>query len=322
HEYCSEKIMVMERIKGISLRDIDKIKKTGYDLSIIADQVFKVTLKMFFEDGFFHADPHAGNVFVIEGGRLALIDFGMVGYMDQEARASFYDCFSGMFQHDINRMIRGYMSIGVIDEDLDEEGFKNDLVLFSERYFGQHDQVNLSSFFNDVMSVAKRHRMKFPPYFFFVGKTFAVMEGTIKKMTPDFDFEKHSHRFLDRFMRKRLTPDSLFNTTMEEFGETSRMLRTFPRRLDRLTRKMDRGTLKFVMEMVHTQENQDLIEKLVNRLASAFLLAGMIVGSSIIVISHSKTTLFGLPVLGVFGFSLSFFFGFFIIFSIYRSRKW
>ena len=322
-ELTSQRVLVMERIFGDSFKDWDAIDAKGLDRKTIANNFLNVSLNQFFHHGFFHADPHSSNIFVQEDGRLGIVDCGMVGQIDKHVMEVFFEVFSGFLTLDPDKIIDGYISIGVIAEDVNIDQFTADVTTIAQRYFRENiHQIKVNEFLDDVIRVGTRHRMKFPSYFFVISKALILVEATVRKIYPSFDFPEAAQEYVKNIVAERLTPQFLLDSTAKGFGDLFRSMRSFPVQLNRVMRRLEKGHFGVKLDMSEFDEFRHDLYRITNRLFFGFVITGIIIGSSIIIQSDMGFRMFGVPIFGVFGYVLANVISLWVLYTIYRSGLW
>ncbi|MFH1859896.1 MAG: AarF/UbiB family protein, partial [bacterium] len=187
-ELTSKRILTMEAIDGIKISDVKRIEESGLDPKIIARNGAKAILKQVFIDGFFHGDPHPGNILCLEGNRLAFLDFGIVGRIDERMQQNIADAILGMLLKNTQQIIDCFWRLGTIDEDVDKRALKADLDTFVERYYEiPLEKLKIGKMLQDVLEIAIKNNLRILPEFLLLAKTLIVMEGVGLMLDPTFE---------------------------------------------------------------------------------------------------------------------------------------
>src|SRR5690606_32983000 len=318
-EYTCEELNVQDFLDGTSVGQVAALEVAGVDRGLVARRGARMVLEMMFRKGFFHADPHPGNVMVLPGDRIGLIDFGMVGRLGEQRRLEVVALLDAMVRRDSSR---------VADLLLDwsrKPGEGEDQLLLEvddllDRFHGVPlGQLDLAGMLVDVTALLRANHLVLPAELALLIKVFITLEGLGRQLDPDFDMATEAEPFLRSAMADRYSPVRLANEGLRVLVDAGQLLSTFPRDLKRLLRSARAGSLKLHVDIDHLQRFGEQIERSANRLTVGVVLAALIVGSSIVLTVGGGPTLLGLPVFGLLGFVGAAIAGAWLILSIWRS---
>ncbi len=322
-ELTTRRVLVMERIRGIKIDNIEALDRAGYDRHRIAVHAAQMIIKEVLEDGFFHADPHPGNFVVMEGEVIGAMDFGMVGHLSQRTRNDLSRLYVAAIQMDEESIVDQMIRMGVVGGSTDRKQLQRDLNRLLRKYYGLPlKAIRAQEIIADVTPIAFRHHLRLPPELWLLGKTLAMMEGVGLKIDPNFDFVSFSRPYIRRFIWRTMVPERWGATLLKNAGAWSDLMKTLPRIGTRLLNRTERGDLEIVLR--HKELDQALIQldRLTNRLSLSLLLAALIVGLALLVPAFNLAEQLNLAtVLVVTGFIGASLLGVWLIFSIWRSRK-
>jgi ubiquinone biosynthesis protein len=307
-ELCTSRVLTMERIDGIKLKDKDRLAAEGFDLEEVARRGAKLYLDMIFENGFYHADPHPGNLVLLPGNRIGLMDFGMVGRIEERLREDIEEMLLAIVGRDVPMLTSLLKRVGDTPTDLDERALAVDVADFLGDYATQSlDRFDLSGALNDMTEIIHRHLIKLPPQAAMLLKTLITLEGTGKILSPGFslmELLKPMHR---RMLLRRLSPRRQVRKFMRFYVEAERLAEILPRRLTEILDQIQAG--KFDVHLDHRG-----LEPSVNRLVLGMLTSALFLGSSLILSREVPPLLFPennyfgfyrISILGVMGCALS-----------------
>ncbi|MCK4518603.1 MAG: hypothetical protein KAU12_00650 [Candidatus Omnitrophica bacterium] len=321
HDLSTKKILTIEQIKGIKISDVEKINKSGLDRKQLAINGANVVLKQVFIDGFFHADPHPGNIFAIDNNGVAFLDCGMVGRVDEEMKEQIAAILTAFIERDVFEMARVIMAVGSVDE-ADVKGLNADITELMENYYGiSLEELKMGKFLTEMMDIISQNRIKIPPDLFLLAKALLTIEGIGRKLDPDFNMVARTKPFMEKLIKQRYSPKRI----AREIKRLARGLYAFtsslPRDLSLVLGKMKKGTL--IVEFEHKGlENLILqMDKVSNRIAFSLIIASLIVGSSIIMQTNKGPLFLDFPVLGILGFLFAGLMGLWLAIAILRSGK-
>lgn len=314
-------VNVQDFLAGRPLGEVDRDAEAAAsgDLPAIARMGAEAILQMVFVDGFFHADPHGGNVLYLKDGRIGLIDFGMVGHVSEARRGELVALLHGLVGQDVERIV------AVVEQwagaaPRDPELLREDILGFLDRYHGVPlAQIRLGVLLAQVARVIREHGLVLPADLAMVIKVFITLEGLGQKLDPDFDMVGVAAPFLKRVLRERYHPGRVARRTVAVLGDAVDTLALVPRQLRRLMQAAEDGGPRLRVDVEQIPDFGDKVARSANRLSLGLVIAALIVGSSIVMTVKGGPTLAGLPVLGLVGFVGSVVGGLWLLVSILRT---
>ena len=301
-QWTSERVNVQAFIDGIPLSDIDAIEAAGGDRCAIARLGAQAELKMLFADGFFHADPHPGNVFWLPSDRLALIDFGMVGRLSPARRAQMVELLDGLVRRDAEP-VADILLDWTTDGGVDAEAIAQRVDAFIDRYHGVPlKDLHLGGMMGEITALLREYRLALPPDLAMMIKVLVTLEGIGRKLDPDFDMAGEAAPFLQRAMLARYSPFAIARRGRRAAADTIGLLAALPTELRHLLRMARRGRMNVNLDVERLEKFGQRVEHSANRLAMSAVIAALIVGSSIVMTVPGGPTLLGLPFFGLLGF--------------------
>jgi ubiquinone biosynthesis protein len=320
-QWTGERVCVQEYIDGIPGRKLDSVDQAALDRRKLARLGARAVLKMIVEDGFFHADPHPGNVFYLPGNRIAFIDFGMVGRLTEERREQLTRLLLGMVRHepalvsDVMLEWTGYVVV-------DEEGLTLEIQTFVDQYHGVPlKQLRLGAMLSDLVAILRQHQLTLPSDMALLVKAFISLEGMGRELDPDFDIASEAMPILELSLRARYTPAALLRRGGRAIGEALTLIAGLPHDLSRLLRAARRGRLEIHIDVANLKHVGNQLDGAANRMAIGIVVAALIVGSSIVMTVSGGPSLFGLPFFGLIGFLSASVGGLWLLLSIWKSNR-
>lgn len=320
-DFSSKKILVMDYIKGTKVGELDKELDESIRLDL-AEKIARSCLKQILVHGFFHADPHPGNILVIRNERIAFLDFGIVGRVDDYMKEKLGSVFVAVIRRDTNKIIDEFLDIGMLDEETSLPEFKEDLSELIETYYGTTlGQVNISTLMNEVLMVSLRHRIRIPTDFVLLIKALVTVEGVCRQLNPEFNLTEVSKPFVESLIVERMHPRYFINRVIENLSELNELVKAFPRRIDNILSQLEKG--KLLIDLEHKGLNRLISEMDVasNRLSVSLIISSLIVGSSVVLLTGTGPLLFELPVFGIIGYIMAAVLGMVLVLSILRSGR-
>ncbi|HOU15833.1 MAG TPA: lipopolysaccharide core heptose(II) kinase RfaY [Anaerolineae bacterium] len=287
-EYTTRRVLVMEYIEGIKITDIAALDAAGYDRQKIANNAARMIVKEILEDGFFHADPHPGNLIVMANEVIGAMDFGMVGYLSDADRTNLIRLYSMAVQMDAKSVTDGLIHIGAAPIDVDRRALSQDIERLLRYYNGLAlKDVHVDELMNSLMPLAFEYRLHLPTNFWQLGKTLAMMEGIGYKLAPDFDIFAFSGPYVAQLMLKAAMPSRHWLNEITRRGLAwSDLLEELPHigmlLLDRIEK---RAPLKLSLD----HSNLELLDRMVTRIALSVIVAAMILGLAVLIPATTDT---------------------------------
>jgi ubiquinone biosynthesis protein len=321
-QWTSERLNVQERLVGIPGSDLGAVDAAGLDRAQLARTGAGIVLKMVLEDGFFHADPHPGNIFYMPGGAIGVIDFGMVGHVSAPRRFQIVRLLHGLVGQDAESVADVLVDWAGDNPDIDEARLQESVERFVAQYRGVPlKDLRIGAMLGDVAAILRNHALVLPPDLALMIKTFLTLEGMGRRLDPDFDMATEARPFLERALRARYRPSALVRRGRRAAMNAFDLLRDTPRDLQRLLRAARRGRMRVQVEVETLKVFGDQVDRAVSRLTMGVVTAALIVGSSIVLNSAGGVSSSGLRLLGVIGFVGAALGGLSVLFSIWRSGR-
>jgi len=324
--WTHERVCVQDFVHGLSGRDMAALTAAGLDRQRLARRGASAVLKMIVEDGLFHADPHAGNVFYLPGDRIAFIDFGMVGRLAPRRRDQLIRLLLGLVQrdaHTVADVMLDWAGEDPQDAVTDEDGLVGDLEAFVDQYHGLTlQQIRLPAMLSEMVGILRLHHLSLPPDLSLLFKAFVTLEGMGRALDPTFNMVDVAMPLLKAAMRKRYAPKALLQRGWRSVDEALSLLGGLPQDLARLVKAARRGRLEIHIDIANLTRVGRQLESAMNRLVVGLVVAALIVGSSIVMTVQGGPTLWGLPLFGLLGFVGAVLGSLWLLGSISRSQRW
>lgn len=322
-ELCTEHVVVMEYIDGISVSHPGQLIDAGYDLKEIGTKLVDNYATQILDDGFFHADPHPGNI-LIRGGQIVLIDLGMTGRLDQRTRTVLKEMIFAVAKQDSPALAEGLLRFAGTEADPEDyPALLADLDVIVKE-FGTVDlaELDIAAFLTALTQMAGRHNIEVPSTVTTIGRALVTLEGLLDEFIPDVNMiEIISDHIATSKSLKNATKDEIKSLGVEGHQALHATLSTMTE-LKTVARMLTRGQLRVNMELVGSEEPFQLLSDMVNRLTMALIVVGLFVGSSIVYYAGMKPIIFGIPVIGFMGYVVAFALGVWIVIDIYlKGRK-
>ncbi|MDI4632833.1 ubiquinone biosynthesis protein UbiB [Pelomonas sp. V22] len=322
-QHTGLRLNVQDFVAGIPGGQLDQLTpEAGFDRQLLARRGAHAVLKMIVEDGFFHADPHPGNVFYLAGNRIAFIDFGMVGRLSSQRREDLLQLLLGLVERRPLAVADVLLDWTGDEGGLHLDGLEAEIESFVDQYHGVPlARLNLGQMLADVTAILREHHLALPADLALLIKAFISLEGMGRGLDPGFHMAAEAMPLLRKIVRARYQPKALAARGWQTLRRTLSTLEQLPHDLSRLLRNARRGRVHVGLELQHLKRVGDQIDRAANRLALALVLAALIIGSSIVMTVSGGPTLLGLPLFGLLGFVGAVLAGILLLRSISRSSR-
>jgi ubiquinone biosynthesis protein len=322
-EYSSKKLMTMEFLDGTKLNQPELLRARGYDPKSIAEKLMQAILQQIFIDGFFHADPHPGNLMVLPGEIIAFLDFGMVGRLTPEMKQHFAALIIALMRQSTAGVIKSVLRMGLVTERVDMQHLRRDVDRLRDKYVGvPFSDISLGEAVNDLFDVAYRHHIRIPTDFILVGKTLITIEGLVEQLDPDISILRIAEPFGKRLLLEQLRPGKVADWVKEQIADYGELLVHLPKQLSEIVTVLKRGRLEIAVPDFDKFLRK--LDRIINRisfsivlLSFSIIMTGLIIGSSL---NRQASMLWHIPALEI-GFVIAIFLVVWLIHSIFKSGR-
>ncbi|WP_335341300.1 ABC1 kinase family protein [Bifidobacterium erythrocebi] len=316
-ELCTEHVVVMDYVDGISVSHPGRLLDAGYDLKEIGTKLVDNYATQILDEGFFHADPHPGNI-IVRGGQIVLIDLGMTGRLDQRTRTVLKDMLFAVAQQDSPALADSLLRFAVASPDSEDyPSLLADLDMVVQE-FGTVDlsELDIAAFLTSLTQLASRHGIEIPSSITTVGRALVTLEGLLDEFIPNVNMIQ----IISAHIAASQTPETMVKNEAKSLAiEGRQALHDAMAALTEMkhaTRMLTRGQLRVNMELVGSEEPFQQLSDMVNRLTMALIVVGLFIGSSIVYYAGIKPVVFGIPIVGFMGYIVAFALGCWIVLDI------
>jgi ubiquinone biosynthesis protein len=312
---------VQAYIDGIPSRDLEAVDRAGLDRRVLARRGAQAVLKMVIEDGFFHADPHPGNVFYLPGNRVAFIDFGMAGHLSERRRDELSELLNGLAERDCESVVDVLLDWAGAAQ-VDPEKLTIDVDGFIDRYHGVPlNQLKVGEMLADMTVLLRDHELVLPPDLALVLKVCVTLEATGRELDPDFDMAGEAAPFLRAAVLARRGPAVLAKRGWRALTAALEIFAELPQDLRRILRSARSGRLQVHVDLTRLSRFGNQLDRAASRLTAGVVTAALIIGSSIVMTIEGGPALLGLPLFGLLGFLCAAAGSLWLLYSIWRSGR-
>ncbi|MEE1133954.1 MAG: AarF/ABC1/UbiB kinase family protein [Methanobrevibacter sp.] len=296
-DYCTNKIITMELIKGIEVTKLIDGNYPDIDKKKIAQYGLKSYFKQIMIDGFFHADPHPGNLIVTKDNKLCYIDEGMMGILNDDFKENLAELILLLIGGNTNNIIKQLIYMNIITASQNTDELKADMDDLLNRYYGA-ELKNMDGAFEDLLNVMIKHEVNIPREFVMIGRGIALIEDTGRKLDPEFNAASELKKLSRKIVINKYKPERLIKVGMNYLLQLEHLAKDLPDTINNTISKLEEGDIEVNIKL------QDISE-LTNQLSVSLILSALIVGSSLAILADKGPQLWGVPAIGLIGFVFS-----------------
>ncbi len=324
--FVSDRVIVMEKIEGIRIDNIKSIERMGLDRKELARICERIYFKMVFEDGFFHADPHPGNIFAMQDGRIGIVDYGIVGWLNPEIMEGIASVLIALVNKDFNSLIEQYISLGMVTDEVDIDRFKKEFMkdiadFLLPLYDLTLSEIEFAKYLDIITHLAIKHKLKIPSTLLLINRCFLILDNIARKLDPEFNFIVIASPYASRLIKKRYDPKRIFDKLSHNVTDLSDFLITTPKQIKAILRRMIADDLHIKITPIGIERLRRDIDRSTNRLSFSVVIASIIMSSSVLTLSGVGGKVFDMPAIGTVGFIMAFILGVWLLISILRSGR-
>ncbi|MBF0117725.1 MAG: AarF/ABC1/UbiB kinase family protein [Desulfobacterales bacterium] len=323
-DLSTDHVITMEFVDGIKISEISRLDKAGYDRKIIVKRGVQIVLKQVFKYGFFHADPHPGNIFILPGNVICLLDFGMVGSVDRQTREDFVDLIDSLVQQDETKVTMALLKLTTRDVEPELRALEKDIAdLMGQHLYKPLKEIESDKLLKQLLQLAARHKLRTRPDIFLMARASSAIEGVARILDPDVDVIALAAPYIAQVKLAKFTPQRVGKDLLKFSSEALEFLEALPNNGMDIIRllKDEKISLNLKIEIKDLNVIQTIVDQASNRIFFAIIILSLILGSAIIVFAKIPPFIFGISVIGICGFSAAAFIGFWVIVMMLRKNK-
>lgn len=321
HDFCTKKVITLEKINGLKINNLKKLEEEHYDLDDIGKKLALSYFKQIFTDGFFHSDPHPGNL-IIKDNKICYIDFGLVGSLSTSLKSSLNDIVVAIAYEDISKLVSVLMTIGIRKGYVNRNKLYEDIDYLLTSYLSASlRNIKISVFLQEIFYTAKTNNIKLPREFTLLIRGLVIVEGVIAKLSPDLQILDIAIPFVKANNRNSFLEDFDFEESLIKLISFTDNTLKLPSKLIELSNSLMQGRAKIQLEHKSLKEPITSINKMMNRLAASMIVSSMIIGSSLVLNSNIGPMVYSVSIIGLTGFLVAAIFGLWLLISIVKSGR-
>lgn len=324
-EYTTDKVLTMEYVEGIKLDDVQALRDNGIDCKVIAERFVQAMFQQIFKEGFFHGDPHPGNIRALPGEKLIFMDFGMVGHLTPEMKEHLASFVIALMRQQTDDIIKAISEMGMVPENVDMRELHNDMEHLRVKYYDVPlSEVHLGEAIQDLFSVSYEHHIYLPSELTLLGKTMLTIEGIVENLHPELSIVKMAEPFGRELLKEKYHPKKIASDMYQSFVEYKELISDLPFSIKQLKSIIKKGKIRMEITSPELERSLKKLDRISNRLSFSIVLlafsifmAGLIIGSALV---RQSTLLWDIPVIEI-GFVVATVMFLWILYAILKSGR-
>lgn len=322
HDLTTNRVITMEYVKGVKASEIVTLREEGYDLVEIADRGASLLMDQFFVQGFFHADPHPGNILILPENVICYVDFGMMGRINRRERHDFADLIMYIVRRNERKVVDVILKLVEVHGPVNRSELESDVAELIDSYLGLPlKHLEVGPIMQQLLELVSRHKLCLKPNLYLVVKAAATVEGLGRVLNPDFEFVEHAEPFIKKLQLERYHPQNIAGDLLESGAELFELLKEIPGELREILRLTRQGRIKIEFEHRGLESLLTHLDRTSNRIAFAIVIAAQVVGSALIVLADVPPKWYDIPVIGLLGFLVAVIMGLWLLISMLRHGR-
>lgn len=324
-DYTTKKVLTMEMIHGIKVNKYDELEEKGYDKKQIAERITDAMLYQILVEGFFHGDPHPGNIFILPNNKVAFLDFGMVGRLSEDMKYHFASVIINIQAGDLDGIIDTFNTWGLLDRVENLHALRRDIDSLLQKYYDVPiNQLSLGNVMLEMFTIAYKHRIEIPTDIAILAKVILTLESIISNLDPDLSIMDAIEPYGRQLFYERIHPINVARKNWKRFVKNVEILSELPKDLKDMSQALKRGKVHFDINIFELHTILRKLDRIANRisfslilLAFSILMMGLIIGNSIV---GQATLLWQIPVIEIGSVVATLMF-LLLLFVIFRSGR-
>jgi ubiquinone biosynthesis protein len=315
-------ILTTEYVEGIKISNIDQLEAAGYDRRLLCSRGADIILKQVFHHGFFHADPHPGNIFALPGNVICLLDFGMVGVVDRQTREMFVELVDSVVRRNEARTAQVLLQLTSWEQPPDLRQLERELSDFMGRHlYRPLKDIEVGKLLKDLLEIATRFQLRLPPDIFLMLKAISTVETVGRMLDPEFDMIAKAAPFIEQVLLDRFKPQRVAEDVGDLAARMLKFLQQFPKDLLDLAGMLRQQKLSLQLKHDGLEKVLATHDQISNRISFAIIIAALLIGSALIVISKTPPLFYGISLIGIIGFLAAALMGIWLLVAILRKGR-
>ncbi|MDH7571136.1 MAG: AarF/ABC1/UbiB kinase family protein [Armatimonadota bacterium] len=319
-DLTTSRVLTMERVRGTKVTDVAGLRERGIDPRAVAQTLGEAFMKQIFLDGFLHADPHPGNIVVLDDGTVTLLDFGMVTRLDESLRDSLTALLMSFAAQDSRLFAEEILELGRALRPIDRKEFTADADRMLRQYYDLPARdINIGVVFNDTLRLCTHHLIQTPSNFGLLVKVLVHLDGIAKVLDPDYSYLENARRFVGRALAERMRWNTLSLDVYRGLSEAKRLILRLPTRGNQVLTRLVDGDLRFQVELKGIEESIRHYDRIGNRISYSLIVAALLIGSGLFAQAQVPPFIRGYPVIAIATFTTAVIMSVWLLVAIIRS---
>lgn len=320
-KYTDNKVLVMELIHGAKFKEL--AMASGYDREMIAARGLKAGVKQILEDGYFHADPHPGNLLLKDDMTLCLIDWGLVGRLTERDRFQLIELLKAFVEKDSDALVRNFLTLcNTSGDHVDATTLERELLEILDNYHAVPlKDLNIGQFLLSMTDLMRQYHLRMPTDLSVMIKALVTAEGSARLVYPELEVVSEVREYVHSLAKKRYRPETMWRSMRSALAGLWFSQRQLPQQIGHVVSKLEQGKLGFTFRLEKLSQLVNTLENAANRLTAGIITGAIIMGSSMIITTGVEPLLFGYPALGVIGYLVSVVLGLWLIYTTFISKN-
>jgi ubiquinone biosynthesis protein len=321
-EFTTSRVLVMEYVNGIKASRLDELAAAGLDRRELGRRIADLVMKQIFAHGFFHADPHPGNIQIMPDQRVCFLDFGMMGFLDLRTREAFVDFVWGIARRSETSVATALLKLTETDFEPARGSFETDVAEFMHRHFYRAaGEIHFGGLVSQLARLTGKHHLRLPPDLVVMLRALSLTEDLVRQLNPEHDLIAQAKPFMKQTRMERLKPRRVITSVLEFAQEVGEVARELPNEVRRIVSQIKTGNARVNFRHEGLEPAMNAFERATNRLSFALVVAALIISSSLIIRAKVPPMWGDVSLVGLAGYLLAGLMGFWLLISILRHGK-
>ena len=304
-ELCSESIICMELISGIKINNISEVESLYPDKDEVTTVICDYYFDQILEKGLFHADPHPGNIYIVDDNRICLLDYGMVGEVLPDDRDRISLLFYYLISQNVDKTIKILEEISTSFLVEDRKALEYDIYRLINDFNAPLEMVSVTEIIEKLLFILKKNKIGLPTYIFLILRTLVYLDGLVRMLSPKLNVLKFAEPYAQKAIEKRMDPRSRIKDMAEDVMELQEASRKLPVNINSLMKKIENDQFIVKMEVSNMKDSLSSLERASNKIVIAFLIGSLLIGSSLVVLANVPPYVKNIPVIGFVGYLIA-----------------
>jgi ubiquinone biosynthesis protein len=321
-EYSTEKILMLEYIDGIKASETERLRSEGYDTKLVAKRGTEFVIQQIFVHGYFHADPHPGNIFILPGNKICFLDYGMVGRISDREIDDFSQLLVSLAEKNVKKVAEASLNLTIGIESIDRGEFERDIAELIDRYiYLSISKVNISLLIYDLIDTLTRHNRSLKHHLYLMMKALSSMDDLAKQLYPDFDIIEYTQPYVAENIKNRYNAKRIGDEFVDYSRDLLSLMKDLPNEVHSILKQLREGRITLDFRHKGLEDLMNTQNRVSKRMSFSILLASIIIGSSLILLAKVPPYWHDVSILGILGISTAGIMGIFLIISLLWKSK-